>query len=587
MTLNNCWLSIDCETSDQNKYTCTIDRVCIVRFNPVTGCIYSKHDFCFRSDWEKQKTDLQQFLQTKEPVVFHNAGFDLYLLEVRLGIEIKGRVYDTFFMAKHWRNDLASYSLKNLAWLCLGDIYEPLLELRKWIYEHNLKGEDDIDFNMTLPPDELVHNYCIHDATVTALLTHLFMPMLEDNYAFQMDVDMIRPNMKTEANQITVDKAGLKKFMKNGKRRIVRNKRSAREQLNTSGSPTGDALRTHLANLGERRKTAQQNKIRTDTAVLRDWSTDKTVRTVSRIRKDEKLINTYSSNILKACGNTNGFYPSLIQSDTVTRRYKSRGMYSTTGMIIKGQVQNIPRGPGIRSYITVPPTHWLVKMDLASIEARIGAHAMSVFLNEDWFSEQYRLDNSFNIYLHVVKECTNHGLITKKEDIYTAYKHAVLGIQYGVGVNTFHTTLVEKFELPYTLKECEHIYKSVRRKFPIFAKLQRAVSSIIENQGYVVDDFGAVYYLPPTVKYKGVNYYCQGCAGNVFKWWVLELYKNLKYKDYAWCFVHDEIDMAISKTGNVKGRVDKYCGLLKKLNLFSLPIVAEASPLCTTWAEAG
>jgi DNA polymerase I-like protein with 3'-5' exonuclease and polymerase domains len=210
---------------------------------------------------------------------------------------------------------------------------------------------------------------------------------------------------------------------------------------------------------------------------------------------------------------------------------------------------------------------------------------MAVFLKEFWFCNQYKADDSFNIYLHVVKTCTGNGEITKKDHLYQAYKHGCLGIQYGVGNKTFYVTMHDKFNLPVTKNECFKIYEDINRRFPVFKALQRVVTKLVEKQGFILDDFGAIYYVPKEERYKGVNFFCQGCAGNIFKLWGLEIHKRLVGKDYIFCEVHDEFDMALEKKGAGK-RAQMYCDTLKSLDMFSLPIRAEWS-LGRTWADVG
>ena len=589
---DNIWCSIDIETSSQNRYACTVDRVCFSEFDIKTGDIIFEWDTSFRegrfNDWFGWK-GLGTQCHIAKNIVMHNASFDLYILEHRLKVKVKGTVHDTMLMAKHYKNDLPSYSLKNLSWMLFGDTYQCLLDLREWLYENKLPGEDDIEFDMTLPPDEMVHKYCLHDVHQTAKLATFFYPTVAENYAYQMDTECIRLNMDMEVNGITVDVPYLKKFSQLGVRRIRRNKKQASELLGVDKgrSPTGHALRDHLTELGETDKT-KTDMTKSDEATLRKWRDDDAVRAVERIRTDQKLVNTYAKNILSVVNKEGMFHPNMMQSAAVTRRYRSQSMYSDDGTITKGNVQNLPRGPGIRTAFIVPPGFKFVKIDLASIEARLGANAMSVFLGEDWFSEQYRKSDKFNIYLHVVKECTGHGNVSKKDNIYQAYKHGCLGVQYGVGIDTFHKTLTDKFALPYSKQECGNIYQTIRKKFPVFSALQRTVSNIIASRGYILDDFGAVYYVPRSEQYKGVNYYCQGCAGNVLKWWWIELDKLLKGNDdRIFLCVHDEFDVAVKKDRGARKRVKSYCDTLKGLDVFTLPIVAEASGLCDNWAECG
>lgn len=590
--------ALDFETSSNNKYAAEIDRVVVSPFDIDTGEIHDTWDYCFREGHIGSNIalpSLSGLMADDRPKVMHNATYDLFLMEYRirrsqLGIPVNGPIYDTYLMAKHWRNDLPAYDLKTLSYLLFGDLYGPLRKLRKWIYEKGLKESEnpDMPFDMTVPPDGLVHDYCAHDVKATARLAHFLWPHVKDNYAFQLDTELIRPLMEMEAKGITVDKDHLKRVMALGKRRIRRNKRNAKTALDTDGSPAGNALRGHLEGLGESRRTAT-GMVQSDEAVLKDHQGDDVVDKVRRIRSDQKLVNTYASNILTACGGRDRFHPGLIQSGAVTRRFRAASMYGDDGTVAKGQVMNIPRrkGTSIRQGFIVPKGYWCVKLDLASIEARLGAHAMSVFLGEDWFCQQYRKSDKFNIYQHVVQVCTGQK-VTKKENIYEAYKHGCLGTQYGVGVTTFHKTLVDKFDLPYTQAECSAIYASIRKRFPQFGRLQRFVSRLIETQGYVMDDFGSVYYVSANERYKGVSYYCQGCAANVFRWWWIKVHGMMEdMGDYVWNTLYDELDTAIKKDRGSRKRIKEYCDVLDELTLFNLPIVAESSGLKKNWGQCG
>lgn len=153
------WYSIDIETSTQNRYACKIDRVCVAEFNIKTGEIISEEDISFRGDIVGSIYKVRKAFLSSNNKVMHNAGFDLYILE-RMGFKVNGTVHDSMLMAKHYRNDYPSYSLKNLSWTFFGDTYQCLLDLREWLYKNKVPGEDDVDFDMTLPPEELVHKYC-------------------------------------------------------------------------------------------------------------------------------------------------------------------------------------------------------------------------------------------------------------------------------------------------------------------------------------------------------------------------------------------------------------------------------------------
>jgi len=587
---NNTWIVLDFETSNQNKYSCQIDRVCVGEFYTLTGRSTMTQDISWRGQGfgSTKRNQLIRWLSSPQPKIAHNAGYELHLLK-RLGIQVKGEVHDTYQMAKQWRNDLPAYDLKSLSWLLFGDLYLPLTKVREWIHKHNLIGEDDIEFDMTKVPDGLVHNYCMHDIKATARLASFFWPKVKDNYAYQQDTQLVPLVERMEDHGIQANVEYYDRFVRLGERRIRRNLRGAAEDLGVDlrkRKPTGNALREHLGERGEGRKTPT-GMVRSDDVVLRDHEDSSAVRRVERVRTDQKQVNTYARNILSVVNDKGVFHAGLHQSAAITRRFIAKGLYGDSGVIAKGQVQNFPRGQGIRTGIVVPDGFKMVKMDLASIEPRLASHAMNVFLGFDFYCEKYKADDKFNMYLYVIENHTDHGKVTKKDPLYIAYKHGCLGVQYGVGVDTFHRTMVENFELPYTWDECDEIYKTIRGECPEFSKLQRAVSSIVESQGYIEDDFGSRYYVPEGA-YKGVNYYCQGCAGNVLKWWWLKVDKLMQgTKDYSFLTVHDELDCAIWNDRGAKARVKSYCDVLAGLDIFSLPIIAEASDLVDNWADAG
>ena len=222
------WVAFDFETSSNNKYTCKIDRVCWAKFYIKSGTIIDKGEMSTRDiEWEDRfnmhvlKGIMNDNSTTK---VAHNAGFDLYLLEQQLGIKLNGQIHDTYLMAKHFHNNLPAYNLKTLSWIFFGDTYQPLLKLRQWIHDQNLKGEDDEEFDMTLPPNGLVHKYCMHDVKMTAKLAQFFYQKVKDNYAYQQDTQCIRLNMDMEARGVHVDVSGLKKAMKLAEKRVKYNR---------------------------------------------------------------------------------------------------------------------------------------------------------------------------------------------------------------------------------------------------------------------------------------------------------------------------------------------------------------------------
>lgn len=588
---DNIWYSVDFETSNQNRYTAKIDRVCVRSFKIDTGEVVWEDDFNFRLRDERCSTLLNHAMASPRPKVMHLAGFDLYLMENRLGIPVNGPVHDTYLMAKHWKNDLPAYSLKALVWTLFGDTYQPLLKLREWTHKHKIKGEDDLDFDMTRPPDKLIHNYCMYDDKMTAKIAQFLYPEVKNNYAYQIDTACIRHNMDMEVNGITIDVPVLKKMVSLAKRRIKRNKGQAGElmKIEKGRSPLGLALRDHVANLGEVSKT-KTKLTRIDEPTLRKWKKDKVVRAALRAKTDNDTIIKFGTALLTVVGKGNSFHPNLVQSAAVTRRHRAWNLYGDNGLIVKGQPQNVPRGPGIRSVYTVPPGYWFSKMDLASIEARMFSSFMEFLMGESLFADMYRKNLNFNPYLFVIERCTSHGKLTKKHELYIPFKHGVLGRTYASGPARLSKQLRNDFDLDYSEDDCHEIYRMIDQEFPFIKRYQRFLIRLVEEQGYLLDVFGAIYYGPKDGSYKAIAHLHQGAAAMVLRWWWIEIEKLMKKsQDYLFLTCHDEFDGAIHKEGGKRKanqRVKGYCDCLKGLDLFNLPICAEASGLVNNWSEA-
>lgn len=589
---NNIWYALDFETTSTNKYCCKVVGLGVCEFNIETGDVRSSY---FYADpftaWDSTR-----------PCVMHNASFDLYLNQ-RAEAKIKAPVHDTYLMAKHVNNLLPAYDLKSLAWLFFGEPYLELLELKKW-FRANKLSDDENYMDMSLPPKELVEVYCLKDVEMTAKLAHVFWKDLKDSYVYDLDRKTILRTLRTEARGLAADLDFYREYKRKGGRRVKYNRNMAKNRMGTEKNPMGDALRDHLASLGEDRVTPT-NKTKADAVILRDWrKRDKAISSVARVRDVTHNISHFVNHILAVSvplpweivnsfpgkekphtiiGRSDQlhmdigiFHPNFIQSGAVTRRYRCAGFYGTNNVKTKGNTQNFP--PVMRQGIIARPGYEFWKLDLSSIEARMFSSFMETLLGEDEFAKRYRKDPFFNPYLYVIEKCTGHGKVTKKHELYTPYKHGVLGRLYCSGAKRFAKQLREKFELNYTIQDCQNIYSSIDANFPFIKKFQRYLLAMADQQGYLLDPFGAIYYRPSQKPYEIIAHLHQGAAGNVLKWWWNEIADSMeRADDHVVNTVHDEFDCEIKKGNKPRQRAQGYCHTLKRLDLFGLPIRAEAT----------
>lgn len=575
------WTAIDFETSSTNKYTCDIVGVSVCDVNMNTGEIDSPVYLDLREN-NHFKESIAIVQDRKIPIIFHNAAFDLFLLRERLGYKVTVPIHDTYLMAKHVTNLLPAYDLKSLGWFYLGITYPELSKIHEWFRQNKEVLGESLEFmDLSKPPKELVGPYCMKDSLVTAKLAHLFWPQVKDSYPYEIDRQLINNVVATEKRGICADLNYYKTFKRRGEARIRYNRKVAAKRMGTEKNPMGHALRDYIQALGETRKTLKGKNVRTDANTLKEWADkDEAVDNILQVRQDEKVLSTYVDNILLASSPVKAgigvFHPNFLQSGAVTRRFRCAGFYSDTGQKTKGNTQNFPMS--VREGIVPHPGYYLYCMDLASIEARMFSAFMSILMDEDTFAREYRKNPNFNPYLLVIERCTGHGKVSKAHELYTPYKHGTLGRLYGSSAKRFTIQLREDFELDYTYKDCETIYRNIDRHFPFISQFQRYLRALLLQQGYVLDPFGDKYYVPGEEAYKIVAYICQGAAANVLKWWWNEIVPEMaKHDDHIVNTEHDSLLCELKKKGNTMKRAEGYASVLKKLDIFGIPITAEVS----------
>ena len=597
-TKNNTWYAVDFETSSVNKYACKIVGLGVQEFDIETGKLGPRWYGCIDKDPFDPVASLVDALEILHavvedyPFVMHNATYDMHLLQ-RVGVAIGlGNMHDTYLMAKHVDNAMPAYDLKSLSWQWFGEPYLELVKLKAWFRKNNLVDDENY-FDLSLAPKSLVGPYCLKDVKMTAKLAHLFWKTVKGDYAYELDTNTLPRTLRTEQHGVCADLDFFKNYVRKQKRRVKSNSSKARQDLGISEkqSPKGKALQQRLAELGETEKTPS-GQLRSADPVLRTHKNNQAIRSVRLIRKDSSSVSGYPQTILNIAtplpdnDRYGRFHISLMQSGAVTRRYKGKGFYGDAGAIEKGNPQNFPRRDksDMRKGICAPPGYEFWKLDLASIEARMFSAFMELLMDESVFSDLYRKEEFFNPYLWVVEQCTTHGKVTKKHELYTPYKHAVLGRLYCAGPGRLAVQLRDVFELDYSEDDCREIYRSIDRACPFIKKFQRYLLRLAESQGYISDPFGAKYTLPAHKNYEIIAHIHQGAAGMVLKWWWEQIEgPMLEAGDYIVNTVHDEFDCEILKGRSATKRVKSYCDVLDKLDLFGIPIKAEADKGQNWW----
>lgn len=193
---------------------------------------------------EKELEFCAEVLGKNTDKIFHNAKFDVRMMEQAFGIETNGTIHDTMFMA-HTCNSLEpSLKLKVLAqkYLKYGNIDEILLQKATirarrqakklgW-FRHEAVQADYWMVRKLNPENRLAKKYCLADVERTLLLTFFYQKMMkhfkvEQTYRKELSLWPITYKMETRGiavNLKIVDKeiAGQMKLAKEAEARIIK-----------------------------------------------------------------------------------------------------------------------------------------------------------------------------------------------------------------------------------------------------------------------------------------------------------------------------------------------------------------------------
>lgn len=571
---------VDCETSSINPFATMLDRI---------GAWYGLHSEYEEVKWpfsnEAKRHRLDLALSNPHVLkVFHNATFDVQVLRQK-GFVVMGEIHDTLLLAKAWRNDLPSYSLKALSYYLFGDPCLADANLQTWFNTHGFNLDER---DMTKLPNGLAARYVKADVRMTKRLFFWLYPkvMKQSPELYDLELGTLKEVLEIEKERIYVNR----KFYRNLIARNTRKCKTLAQELGINPRSTKQ-VGNLLEDSGLQFERTPTGLIATGKKALKSYTKqhvikDGTLDTVLKVRELTGEISRHAKNILDVTSEDKPyFHAKFNQSLAVTRRFSSSGFFGEDGQIAKGNMQNFSRRTkAARSrFGIVPPEGYLVAaIDLSQIEPRILAFLIKQMLGDDTFVEKYRNDPHYNIYLDIAALST--GQPQKKGTlIYDKYKETVLARAYGSGPER----TADQLDIPVI--EAEALRKRVDYYAPQIVAIQRAMMSLARKQEFVQDVFGAVYYIFHKLSYMAVNYYCQGCAGSVFKWWLCELGRAIREGgslDRVWNLLHDECDLYVKDDGNHEARLSVYCKtLLAPLEqLFGLPITAEYA-VGRNWGE--
>jgi len=449
---------------------------------------------------------LEALSASPRPKVFHNAKFDLTVLE-KVGLKVQGEIHDTIL--QHLLLDehhLEHHRLKALSRELLGRTRMDEFELKRV----QKKGKA---VNLGVPQGPL-HKYARMDAEDTLDLYYLFTPMLKEQGLW----DLYRQEVEVEMVYKLLDETGIAidtEFVEDAIKEMEQALRALETQiykafgetfLISSPQQLGGVLSKHFP----LRERTPSGNYKTDKATLQNFI------------QDPKIQMIFAWKFLaKACSTARGYkkrevngriHPDYRQT-TKTGRCNCHNPNLTTIPKQRGRITEVEVGSPelaatcseafrkVRRVFIAPPGAILVAWDYSQIEYRAFVHYTgskrlieSLKAGEDFHTVicEMVFDKVDKRLRHITK-IVNYGILY---GMGKAYLQQMLQVE---GVNT------------------RNILARYEANFPEMRHTQRLMEETARSRGYITDVFGRRYRYVPEWGYKIVSWICQGTAANVKK----------------------------------------------------------------------
>ena len=479
-----------------------------------------------------------------------NIKFD-YMVLRRLGIEVRGRLYDTMIL--HYLLDPESrHNMNALAERYLN--YHP-------IEIETLIGRGAKQLTMDMVGVERVCEYAAEDADITLQLKEKLYPMVVemgvDKLYHEVEEPLIRVLAEIELAGVRIDCEALADYAVelNAKLAELENEVRAEAdepQLNINSTRQLGEVLFGKMRIAAKPKMTKTKQFCTDEEYLQSFAQEhRIVRLVLEYRGVKKLLSTYVEALPQLVNSVTGrIHTSFNQAVTATGRLSSTNP----------NLQNIPvrdeLGKRIRrAFIPSDDEHLLLSVDYSQVELRLMAHLsddeslLAAFAN----GEDIHAATAARLYGKPIEAVTSEERRRAKT--------ANFGIIYGISA----FGLSQRLEIPR--HEAKELIEGYFRSYPkVKAYMDNAVVKARE-QGYVETIFGRRRYLNDILsrnavargvaERNAVNAPIQGSAADIMKMAMVEVARRFAtegVRSQVILQVHDElvIDMLRSEEEQVR-----------------------------------
>jgi len=514
---------------------------------------------------DEKAEELFQTLFNQKIVVFHNAKFDLAMLEYHFGFNFP-RFEDTMLLHYCLEEQPGTHGLKDLAmkFTAYGDYEKPMYE---WIEGYKkahrvLKA----DFTWDTIPFDVMKVYAAMDAVVTLLVFEKLYPAVKNNNKlynvyenilipacrFLTDVqdigvpfDSERLEKSRALMQEDIDEAVDALYEFDAVKTFERIKG---KEFNPNSTVQLRELLFDFVGLKPTGKKTGTGAHSTDAEVLGKLAEKHEIpQHILDIRKKSKIKNTYLDKILPQLDRDERLRTGFNIHSTTSGRLSSSG---------KMNMQQIPRdNPIVKGCIRAKEGNKIVAMDLTTAEVYVAA----VLAKDEALMNVFKSGGNFHSSIAKIV----FGLPGEIDDITEHYsterqaaKAVTFGIMYGAGAAKISEQVTKDSGKYFSKTEAQEVIDDYFKQFhKLRAWIDRS-SKFIRDNGFIYSHFGRKRRLPNVTSdnsgiaghevRSGLNFLVQSIASDINLLGAVDTHNRIKQNGWQndmkiFALVHDSI----------------------------------------------
>ena len=544
------------------------------------------------TDLRVAKEIFLQAIGNRQPMLFHNAPFDLSVAEKWLGVPWPdwGLVHDTIYLLYLKDPYAKSYALKHNAERYLGIPPDEQDACKAWIMDNVPEARDsDWGKHLSKVPEPILEPYAKQDVEDTYLLFDLLYPETQVP-AYDRERELMPTLINATKRGVRVAVAPLEQALEVYTAALERADALLGTTLRVPNlNPNSPAqLADALDNIGAvdkwtytptGNKSCDMKKLRIKDPVLMN---------LLRYRSVLKtILGTFIKGWL-SLENGGRLHPSWNPTKSDTEGGTRTGRLSSSRPNFQNipnpkelmPIDGLPELPAMRNFILPESGHVWIKRDFSAQEIRVMAHFEGGAL-----AQAFRDDPNLDPHEMVRKEIL---AISGKDYPRKYVKETGFGILYGMGAATLGG------RLGIDSSKSRNLMAAYKRAIPGVEKLQKGT----KRRGYAQEPIRTwggrlIYTEPPrpiqgvmrSFEYKLLNYLIQGSSADQTKQCIIEWDKERGAEDMFMATVHDEINIS-APIEDAKLAMSTLRRCMEDICEFSVPMRSDgfSGP---SWGEVG